>query len=117
MRYSLDKYRYFIKTHKNGVQEVIAESTYAGRRVKGHAKCNPNDTFSLENGKKLAAARCNMKIAEKRLKNANRKLDEELQNLAQQYMKTEKMKSYMYDSEKEVDEAKKFLEEVLKEMN
>ena len=55
-------YRYFIAGNK-----VIAVSTYAGKTVRGIAICSPEDKFDIEFGKKLAAARCNEKVAEKRL--------------------------------------------------
>jgi hypothetical protein len=57
MRFPFDKYKYY----HNGNQ-VIAVSTFAGKTVKGIAKCDPNDTFSLETGKHLAALKCNNKI-------------------------------------------------------
>ena len=62
----------FIK-HEN---EVIAISTFAGRTVKGKAKCHPNDTFDFEFGSRLAAARCNMKIAFLRYKRACKKYED-----------------------------------------
>ena len=71
MRFSLDKYKFI--THDN---EVIAISTYAGKTVRGIAKLHPQDTFNLENGKKLAAARCNEKIAAKRFARAVKKIKE-----------------------------------------
>ena len=51
---------------------VIAQSTFAGKPVFGIAKCDPRDEFDLEEGKKLAAARCNTKIAKKRRNRAHR---------------------------------------------
>ena len=71
MRFSLDKYKFI--THDN---EVIAISTYAGKTVRGVAKLHPQDIFNLENGKKLAAARCNEKIAAKRFARAVKKIKE-----------------------------------------
>lgn len=53
--------------------EVIAISSFAGRTVKGKARCHPKDNFNLELGKELAAARCGRKIAEKRYKRAREK--------------------------------------------
>lgn len=61
-------YRYVVTPTK-----VIALSTYAGRTVRGVAKCHPDDKFDEEFGKKLAAARCNQKIASKRYERAFRK--------------------------------------------
>ena len=50
--YPIEKYRYFTNGSK-----VVAVSTYAGKTVRGVANCDPNDEFSLEKGKELAAAR------------------------------------------------------------
>ena len=55
------EYKYIV----NG-RTVIALSHYAGRTVRGVAKCSPEDEFDVEFGKKLAAARCDLKIAMKR---------------------------------------------------
>ena len=58
------------KFYTNGTNTVVCKSTFAKRVVAGVAKCNPNDQFSLEFGKQLAQARCDYKIAKKRLKYA-----------------------------------------------
>ena len=76
MKYSLDKYKFYQYKDKNGKDTVAAASTYAGRTVKGYAKCDPKDQFSIEKGKELAAARCNAKIASKRAKRAESKVEE-----------------------------------------
>ena len=60
------KYRYYT----NGENVVIAVASYKGRTIRGVAKCSEQDEFDLEVGKKLAAARCAMKIARERVKNA-----------------------------------------------
>lgn len=59
------KYKYYITDKK-----VIAVSSYAGKSVRGIAKCSPNDEFDVEFGKKLATARCDFKVAELRYKRA-----------------------------------------------
>jgi hypothetical protein len=66
--------------------KIIALSTYAGKTVKGYAKCSPEDEFSNETGKQLAAARCGVKVAVKRVKNAQKKWHEAVQA----YLKAEK---------------------------
>ena len=71
MNYPLEKYKFITYGNK-----VIALSTYAGKKVRAVAACDPRDTFSLESGKKLAAARCAVKVAEKRLKRAEAKVCE-----------------------------------------
>lgn len=95
-------YKYKFYQHNN---EVIAVSTYAGRNVKGIAKCDPEDEFDLESGKELAAARCNQKIAMKRLKRASQKYEDALDAAleAQQYFV--KMREYFMDSVDALDEA------------
>ena len=56
--------------------KVIAVSSFAGQTVRGVAKCNPADEFDSEKGAALAAARCGLKIAQKRTKRAYAKVDE-----------------------------------------
>ena len=56
--------------------KVIAVSSFAGQTVRGVAKCHPGDEFDSEKGAMLAAARCGVKIAEKRVKRAYNKVDE-----------------------------------------
>ena len=61
------EYKYKIdEEHKT----IVAFSSFAGRTVTGVARCANEDIFDIETGKKLAAARCNLKIAEKRMKYA-----------------------------------------------
>ena len=60
------KYRYYT----NGENVVVAVASYKGRTIRGVAKCSEQDEFDLEVGKKLAAARCAMKIARERVKGA-----------------------------------------------
>lgn len=61
--------------HTDGHSKVIAVSSFAGQTVRGVAKCAPNDEFDLEYGKRLAAARCAVKIATKRMNRAVCKVD------------------------------------------
>ena len=59
--FPMDKYKFYYAGNK-----VIAVSTYGGQRVRGVAVCSKDDEFDVEKGKKLAAARCNAKVARKR---------------------------------------------------
>ena len=94
-------YRFYVTSDK----AVIAVSTYAGKIVRGVAKCAPSDTFSLEDGKALAAARCNLKISEKRRNRAARKLIEARAALDDAMRHVEKMKHYFEDSCVALDDA------------
>ena len=71
MKFSMDRYQFDTSENK-----VIATSMHAGKLVQGVAKCDPDDEFSLESGKKLAAARCNEKVYKKRMKQARKKLED-----------------------------------------
>ena len=101
MKYSLDKYKYFTYYDKNGKKTVSAVSTYAGKTVKGYAKCDPEDS-----GKKLAAARCNAKVADKRVKRAEKKMGDALRQLdaAEAYYK--RMRTYFNDASRDAEFAR-----------
>ena len=51
--------------YKQG-NNVICVSHYAGKTVKGIAKCAPTDTYSDDFGKALSQLRCDIKVARKR---------------------------------------------------
>ncbi len=115
MKYSLDKYKFYQFKNENGGLTVVAASTYAGRTVKGYAKCDPRDEFDIEKGKKLAAARCNLKIAEKRKMRAGNKYIEAslAADMAVEYF--DRMKQYFMDADDQVDEARAELNELMKD--
>lgn len=82
----IPKYSYFT----NGKDTVVAVASYAGKRVRGIAKCNEMDEFDLAKGEKLAAARCNLKIAKMREKNLQFRAQFEqrvLENVNRDYLK------------------------------
>lgn len=117
MKFSLDKYKYFIARREDGTPyQVVAVSTYAGKTVRGVAKCDPADNFNEEAGKKLAAARCNLKISEKRLARAAKKIHEAKQSYMNEKDWYYRMKDYYTDSEKAVKEARKELNKLEKSM-
>lgn len=109
--FPINKYRFYTTNNK-----VIAVSTYAGRTVKGVAKCNPGDEFSMDKGKELAAARCAVKIARKRLNRAQRKENEAVAAYRQASMHMDKMTTYCSDAFEAVDAAEANLREVLSDI-
>lgn len=64
------------KIFTDGKGKVIVVSHYAGKPVRGVAKCHKNDSYNEDVGITLATARCDAKIAAKRVKRAKEKLDE-----------------------------------------
>ena len=108
--FPLDKYNFYVVGHK-----VIAVSTYCGRRVRGVAKCSTDDTFDIEKGKKLAAARCNLRIAEKRAKRAQKKFNEAMVNVEKAQAFQTKMLNYRHEALMSKAVAKREVEDMLRE--
>ena len=65
----MNKHQTYVTDNK-----VIVVSQYAGRRVKGFAKCSPEDKFDETTGIKLATLRCDEKVAIKRVKRSAEKV-------------------------------------------
>lgn len=106
--YPREKYKIF-----SGPNKVVAVSSYAGRKVRGVAKCAPGDTFNLEKGKDLAIARCAFKIAKKRQDRATQKLAEAIlaRDAAEEHL--ERMINYANDSEIAVVNIEKELKDIM----
>lgn len=102
MSFPLEKYKFYVNPKE---KKVYAVSSYCGRKVCGTATCAPDDEFDLEKGKKLAAARCNLKVAEKRLRRAARKHNESGLILQEVRRINQDMQAYHADASKAFDEA------------
>lgn len=109
--FDINKYAYY--KHDN---EIIAVSTYAGRTVKGIAKCHPGDAFSEDKGAELAAARCQQKVSRKRLQRAQKKQKEAYRLLEEAVNHYNKMVDYLIDSAQELSEADANITKLLAEM-
>ena len=111
MSFPLEKYRYYVNGNK-----VIAVSTYCGKTVRGVAVCHPDDEFNLELGKRIAAARCNERVAEKRLYRASDKaMQAGLDVLkAQQHQKD--MQAYYIDAYEACEAAKNEYDELIRSL-
>ena len=105
--YPLEKYRFYCDGNR-----VIAVSTYAGKTVRGVAVCASEDEFDLEKGKKLAAARCNQRIALKRAQRAHKKWEEALAACSIADVQYEKMDEYYDDALEAYDFARRQVEEL-----
>lgn len=109
--YPLNKYKFY-----SGNGKVIAVSTYGGRVVKGVAKCDPNDEFDMEKGKQLAAARCNAKVAKKRVKRAHVELKNAIDDFSKASARVGEMDQYLLDAIKAEVIAKEEIKTILNEM-
>lgn len=108
-----NKYKYYQYVDEKGRQVVVAVSHFAGRTVKGYAKCDPSDTFDLEKGKALAAARCNYKVLTKKAARAKDNLAHYAYLLAKAKTNADKADQMLCDANIELLQAKQHLSDVL----
>ena len=100
------------KFYTDGSNKIVAVSSYAGRTVRGVAKCDPRDTFDEDAGRSLAEARCAMKIAEKRHARAQREYNKAVAARQAAQNRFDKMCAYLKDSAQEVSTAKAHLNDI-----
>lgn len=117
----VNKYRCHSFWHKDAdgnpvTRVIVAVSTYAGKTVKGYAKLDPRDEFDYDKGKNLAIARCNVKVAAKRLNRADRKVNEAKAQVHAAMQHLNKMIAYQSDSATALETANKNLTELLATM-
>ena len=102
------KYIYNIAENK-----VVCVSRFAGKAVRGIAKCDTScDKFNVESGKELSQARCDVKVAEKRVKRANQKVAEAFKAYEQAKKYLDKMHEYSNDANAELNSAVLRLQDV-----
>ncbi|MBR1453563.1 MAG: hypothetical protein IJ593_02805 [Lachnospiraceae bacterium] len=94
---------------------VTAQSTYAGEIVTAKAKCHEHDEFSHEKGMEIAAARCNAKVAKRRLAASNRALKEAKELIEEINFYHQRMAQFNNDAQTAYEEAMDRLEAVLKD--
>lgn len=114
--FDINKYAFYTYTDANGAHIVVAVSTYAGKVVKGRAKCDPRDKYDFKKGKELAAARCNARVANKRAKRAQAKLSEAIAAYSAAQAKVDKMNSYVVDSNAAAIEANEYVKELVSKL-
>lgn len=100
------------KFYTDGANKIVAVSSYAGKTVRGVAKCNPQDTFDETAGQSLAVARCAMKIAEKRYARAQKEYNKAVAAMQAAQARFDKICIYLKDSAQEVSDAKAHLNDV-----
>ena len=112
----MNKFKFHTYKSITGTPVVIAVSTYAGKTVKGRAKCDPRDGYDFEAGKKLAAARCAEKVAKKRAKRAKQKFREAAKKLLEAQSYFDKMNCYVIESDLAYIKAKEETASILANM-
>lgn len=90
------------QTYLAGERKVIVVSRYAGKVVRGVAKCSPGDAFDAEKGEALARLRCDEKIAVKRVARAEAAYAEAIEAMQKAKKRVEAMAEYVDDAHKEL---------------
>ena len=111
-----DRYKIYSYTRKDGVKEIVALSTYAGKKVKGKAVCDPTDEYNENVGKELAKLRCAVKVDAKRVRRAIEERNELLRIQANIEKLIQKNKKYLVDSLKREEEDNARLNDLLDEL-
>ena len=115
--YPMEKYKFYTAKNSEGrLYKVVAVSTYQGKTVRGVAKVDPRDVFDLEQGKMLAAARCNQKIAQKRKNRADRELKKAVIAYDKATKRMYAMNDYYEDSVVAANKAERAVDKLLAEM-
>lgn len=84
-----------------GKNTITCVSSYAGKTVRGVAKCAPNDEWDEDLGKRLAKLRCDVKVAKKRAMNAAARRADAEEAMVALTKYAMKMMNYHEDSLKE----------------
>lgn len=92
--------------------KVIVVSRYAGKSVRGVAKCDPKDQFNGVYGERLATARCDVKVSEKRQRRAAELATAAAQDLIKAQARLDKMMAYLREATDDFDAAQKALAEI-----
>lgn len=88
-------------------------STFAGVEVTGVAKCDPRDTFDKNIGFEIARARCDYKIARKRVNRALEKHEQAIRKEKKVSRYRGKMGQYVADAIQAVEEADFWLDSIM----
>jgi hypothetical protein len=104
------------RKYSDGKGKIVIVSTYAGKTVRGVAKCSPNDNFVEAAGVELATLRCDAKIADKRVKRARAKYNEAVAVLNKANEAFEKAVIYLRKAEEDKVAADKEVFNCMKEM-
>lgn len=91
-----DKCNFYLDTK---AKTVVCATMYKNERIRGVAKCNPEDDFNLDIGKVLAYVRCKQKLAKRKFAHAKRVYDNALSDEVRARKNVLKAFSFLHDSE------------------
>lgn len=101
--------------------KVKAVTTYKNKIISAVAVCSPEDVYDFEIGKAIAKAKCELKVAKKRIKNLKTyssmiyaDFDEMIELYEREFRRQAKRIKF---AEKELEKKEKALEEIINEVN
>ena len=97
---------------KTGANVTICVSHFAGKPVRGVARCNPSDKYDESIGEELARLRCDEKIALKKINNARNKYNAVVNKMSELTNYMEKYLEYHKDSVNMLNDIQKQLFEL-----
>ena len=100
-----NKYKFYNFYIDEKGKKVIAVTHYAGRTIKGIAKCSPEDTFDVEFGCMIAVARAEEKVAKAKVRNAAKRYLEAAVAADAAEKRFADMKQYYMDAIDQLDQA------------
>ena len=92
------RYKYVMYRDKRNIKCIVCISHYAGKPVRGIAKCSPEDQYDEAYGKYLAKVRCDQKVAEKRVQRATMKFTKAQQCRRQAQQEEDRMFIYLNEA-------------------
>lgn len=102
--------------YTDGSGKTICLSSYAGKTVRGIAKCNPSDNYNEVTGKMLARARCDAKVANKRFRNAKKEYKKAYEDAYKAYVRLVEMDTYVTDAYQEAMDTERIVSEIISEL-
>ncbi len=100
------KYQFYYNEDKNS---VVCTTVYKGQTIRAIAKCDPEDTFNLEVGKKIAYLRCKQKFARKKLIHAGAVYRDSFSKYERSKRNLDKAAEFVSDSVHQLKEANEAL--------
>lgn len=104
------QYTYHTDSHNN----TYCVSYFAGKPVTACAKLDPRDTYNKEKGEMIAQARCNAKIAKKRVQRAEYRTKMAFEDYLYFKKLWEDKADYMNRAKNTLKQAEKELKQVMK---
>ena len=90
-----DRYKFY---YNKDEKTLICTILYKGKTIRGIAKCDPDDEFNIDTGKKLAYLRCRQKLLVKKVKHSSKVEDDATAALEKAKVNMQKASKFYADA-------------------